>query len=123
MPLPFFNTRLNARANLRDEVIAIDLGGRHTKAVHVKNNADRLTLLGYTIQDSPTDQATFSVEAMAEHLKSVTRALNDGTKSVVISLGVADALVRRAEMPPMPMADMRQLLKYNTNNYLQQELP
>jgi type IV pilus assembly protein PilM len=123
MPLPFFNTRLNARANLRDEVIAIDLGGRHTKAVHVQNKADRLTLLGYTIQDSPTDQATFSVEAMAEHLKSVTRALNDGTKSVVISLGVADALVRRAEMPPMPMADMRQLLKYNTKNYLQQELP
>ncbi len=123
MPLPFFNTRFQPRTKLRDEVIAIDLGGRHTKAVHVQNRGERLSILGFTIQDSPSDQTTFSVEVMAEHLKNVSRALGDGTKSVVISLGVADALVRRAEMPPMPLDDMRQLLKYNTKNYLQQELP
>ena len=120
MSLPFFNTR----AKRRDEVIAIDLGGRHTKAVHVQNKGERLSLVSYTIQDSPSEtSAAATVEVLAEHLKSVTRALGEGTKSVVVSLGVADTVVRRAEMPPMPMGDMRQLLKFNTKNYLQQDLP
>jgi type IV pilus assembly protein PilM len=119
MPLPFFNPR----AKRRDEVIAIDLGGRHTKAVHVQNKGDRMSLVSYTIQDSPSEQSAWSVEVMAEHIKSVSRALGDGTKSVVVSLGVSDSLVRRAEMPPMPLDDMRQLLKFNTKNYLQQDLP
>src|SRR5687768_12413070 len=110
MPLPFFNTRNNRR----DEVIAVDLGGRHTKAVRVQNKGDRLTLLGYTIQDTPSEQSSISVEVLAEHLKSVSRALSDSTKSVVVSLSVSDTVVRRAEMPPMPVDDMRQLLKFNT---------
>jgi Tfp pilus assembly PilM family ATPase len=119
MPLPFFN----ARAKRRDEIIAVDLGGRHTKAVHLQSKGDQLRLAGYTIQDSPSEQSSFSVDVMAEHLKSVSRALGDGTKSIVISLGVADSVVRRAEMPPMPMGDMRQLLKFNSKTYVQQDLP
>ena len=119
MTLPFFNTR----AQKRDEIIAIDLGGRHTKAVHLQNKGDRFNLAGYTIQDSPSDKSTYSVDVLSDHLKAVSRALGDKTKSVVISLGVADALVRRAEMPPMSMDDMRQLLKFNSKNYLQQDLP
>src|SRR5436190_3363759 len=119
MQLPFFNTR----AKRREEIVAIDLGGRHTKAVHVQNKGGQLRLVGYTIQDSPSEQSTFSVDVMSEHLKSVSRALGDTTKAVVVSLGVTDSVVRRAEMPPMPMEDMRQLLKFNTKNYLQQDLP
>jgi type IV pilus assembly protein PilM len=119
MKLPFFSTR----AQKRDEVIAIDLGGRHTKAVYLQNKGDRLNLVSYTIQDSPSDTSTSSVEVLADHLKTVSRALGDKTKSVVISLGVADTLVRRAEMPPMSIDDMRQLLKFNSKNYLQQDLP
>jgi type IV pilus assembly protein PilM len=119
MPLPFFNTR----ARRRDEIIAIDLGGRHTKAVHVQNKGDRPSLIGYTIQDSPSEQSSFSVDVLTEHLKNVAHTLGDGTKAVVISLGVAETVVRRAEMPPMPLHDMRQLLKFNSKNYLQQDLP
>jgi len=119
MPLPFFSTR----AKRRDEIVAIDLGGRHTKAVHVQNRGGQLRLVGYTIQDSPSDQATYSVDVLAEHLKTVSRALGDRAKSIVVSLGVTESVVRRAEMPPMPMDDMRQLLKFNTKNYLQQDLP
>jgi type IV pilus assembly protein PilM len=120
MPLPF----LTARAKKRDEVIAIDLGGRHTKAVHVQNKGGRLTLVNFTVQDSPSEESsTPSVDVLADHLKGVTRALGEGTKTVVVSLGVADTVVRRAEMPPMPMDDMRQLLKFNTKTYLQQDLP
>ena len=119
MPLPFFNTR----AKRRDEIIAIDLGGRHTKAVHVQNKGDQISLVGYTIHDSPNEQSSLSVDVLTEHLKSVVGALGESTKSVVISLGVADSVVRRAELPPMPLADMRQLLKFNAKNYLQQDLP
>jgi type IV pilus assembly protein PilM len=119
MTLPFFSTR----AQKRDEIIAIDLGGRHTKAVHLQNKGDRFNLVGYTIQDSPSDKSTYSVDVLSEHLKAVSRALGDGAKSVVISLGVSDSVVRRAEMPPMSMDDMRQLLKFNSKNYLQQDLP
>ena len=122
MPLPFFNTR----AKRRDEIIAIDLGGRHTKAVHVQNKGDQISLAGYTIHDSPSEQSSLSVDVLAEHLKSVVGALGENTKStrsVVISLGVTDSVVRRAELPPMPLGDMRQLLKFNTKNYLQQDLP
>ena len=119
MPLPFFSTR----AKRRDEIIAVDLGGRHTKAVHLQSKGDQLRLVSYTIQDSPSEQTSFSTEVMGEHLKSVSRALGDGTKSVVISLGVADSVVRRTEMPPMPIEEMRQMLKFNTKNYLQQDLP
>jgi len=119
MPLPFFNTR----AKRRDEIIAIDLGGRHTKAVHVQNKGDQLSLVGYTIQDAPNEKSSLSVDVLAEHLKSVVGALGENSKSVVVSLGVVDSVVRRAEMPPMPMDDMRQLVKFNTKNYLQQDLP
>jgi len=119
MSLPFFNTR----AKRRDEIIAIDLGGRHTKAVHVQSKGDRLSLVGYTIQDSPSEQSSFSVDVLAEHLKNVSRALGDGTKTVVISLGVGETVVRRTEMPAMPLDDMRQMLKFNSKNYLQQDLP
>src|ERR1041385_898 len=109
MPLPFFNTR----AKRRDEVIAIDLGGRHTKAVHVRNKGDQLSLVNYAMQDSPAEQSSFSVEVLAEHLKTVTAALGESPKSVVLALGVAESVVRRAEIPPMPVDDMRQLLKFN----------
>ena len=79
MSLPFFNTR----AKRRDEVIAIDLGGRHTKAVRVQNKGERLSLVSYTIQDSPSEvSGGASVEVLAEHLKSVSRALGDGTRGL-----------------------------------------
>src|SRR4051794_38582308 len=93
----------------RDEIIAVDLGGRHTKAVHLQNRGGQFHLLAYTIQDSPNEQATFSVEVLAEHLKTVSRALGDRSKTVTVALGATEAVVRRAEMPPMPVSDMRQL--------------
>lgn len=119
MPWP-----LNKFANKnRDEIIAVDLGGRHTKAVHLQNRGGQFHLLAYTIQDSPSDKAASSVDVLAEHLKTVSRALGDRTRNFSIALGATETVVRRAEMPGMPVGDMRQLLKFNSKNYLQQDLP
>ncbi len=119
MTLPFFN--LHSRNH--DEIMAVDLGGRHTKAVLLRNSGGRISLNAYTIQDSPSEQSSFSVDVLAEHLKSVSRALGDGVKNVTIALGSTEIMVRRAEMPPMPVGDMRQLLRFNSKNYLQQDFP
>src|SRR2546430_5469750 len=50
-------------------------------------------------------------------------SLGGRTKQVVVAVGVGDSLVRHAELPMVPVADMRIMLKYNSKNYLQQDLP
>jgi type IV pilus assembly protein PilM len=42
---------------------------------------------------------------------------------VTLVLGVSDSLLRHAELPLVPVPDMRIMLRYNSKNYLQQELP
>lgn len=118
MPWP----TLKIRNKTRDEIVAVDLGGRHTKAVHLQNRGGRFNIVAYTILDSPSEQTSLSVDVLAEHLKSVSRALGDRTKNVTVALGASETVVRRAEMPAMPVGDMRQLLKFNSKNYLQQDL-
>lgn len=119
MSLPF----LNNQAKRREQIVAIDLGGRFTKAVHLQYKNDRYSLLGYTVMDSPPNETGLSVDVLADHLKAVARALGDRIKQVTLAVGVPDTFVRHAELPPVPVSDMRQMLKFNTKNYLQQDLP
>src|SRR5262249_30145256 len=51
------------------------------------------------------------------------QALDVKTKLVTLAIGVSDSVVRHADLPAMPIGDMRQILKNNTKNYLQQDLP
>lgn len=118
MPWP----NLSFSSKQRSEIVAIDLGGRHTKAVHLQSRGNRYYLIAYSIVDAPTEQTALSVGVLAEHLKTVSQSLGNRAKEVTIALGAADTVVRRAEMPPMPVGDMRQLLKFNSKNYLQQDL-
>jgi len=119
MGLPF----LNGQSKKRDQIIAIDLGGRSTKAVHVQRRGDVCTLLRYCVMDAPIYEKSLSVDLLAEHLKAVYSALDTKTKFVSLAVGVADSVVRHTELPQIPVADMRQILKVNTKNYLQQDLP
>jgi type IV pilus assembly protein PilM len=41
---------------------------------------------------------------------------------VTLSIGVNDSIFRQVDLPFMPPADVRQMLKFNAKNYLQQEL-
>ena len=119
MALPF----LNGTAKVRDQMLAIDLGGRTTKAVCLQRKAEGFVLSRYALLDAPIYERNPSPELLGEHFKSICQALDAKTRHVTLALGVNDALTRHADLPQMPVGDMRQILKNNTKNYLQQDLP
>jgi len=118
MALPFING-----AKTKDQMVSVDLGGRTTKAVQIQRKGSGFALTSFALLDAPVSDKFLSPEALSEHLKNVCQALGVKPRSISIALGVNDALMRHAEMPLMPVDDMRQMLKLNPKGYLQQELP
>jgi len=119
MALPF----INGASKNREQILSIDLGGRTTKAVQLQRKGERFVLSQYALLDSPIYEKNLSADLLAEHLKNVCQALETKTRSVTLSLGVNDSIVRHADLPQMPLSDMRHVLKNNSKNYLQQDLP
>jgi type IV pilus assembly protein PilM len=120
MALPFFPSGTRKK---RDQMLAVDLGSRITKAVHLQRRGDTFALCGFALIDAPIFDKSLSVEMLTEHLKAVAQALDAKTKLVALTVGVNDALVRHVELPPMPADEMRSVLKLNSRVYLQQDLP
>lgn len=118
MALPFLNSSAK-----RDSIISVDLGGRTTKAVHLQKKADKFVMSSYALLDAPIYEKALSAEMLSEHLKAVCQALDTRTKLTTLVIGVNDSIVRHAELPSMPLDDMRQVLRMNPKNYLQQDLP
>lgn len=107
----------------RDRMVAVDLGSRTTKAVSVQRRGDRFILNQYALLDAPIFEKAISADLLAEHLKAVNQALDGGkSRLLTITVGVNDSLLRHAELPRMPVDDMRMVLKLNSKTYLQQEL-
>jgi type IV pilus assembly protein PilM len=105
-------------------MLAVDLGGRTTKAVMLHRNGDESYVLSrYAMLDAPIYEKSLSGELLGEHLKNLCQAMELKTKYVTLALGVNDAVTRHTELPQMPISDMRQVLKNNPKNYLQQDLP
>src|SRR5690349_4706401 len=119
MALPF----LNGKAKKRDQMLSIDLGGRTTKAVQIERKGEGFVLSRFALLDAPIYEKNLSTELLTEHLKSVCHTLDTRAKSLTLAVGVNDSVVRHAELPQVPIGDMRQILKNNTKNYLQQDLP
>jgi type IV pilus assembly protein PilM len=119
MALPFFHSGDRKR---RDQMLAVDLGSRVTKAVHVQRRGDGYVLCRYAILDAPIFEKAIPVDLLAEHLKAVNQAVDGKCKWLTLTIGVNDALLRHVELPPMPVADMRMVLKNNSRLYLQQDL-
>ncbi|HMP83972.1 MAG TPA: pilus assembly protein PilM [Verrucomicrobiota bacterium] len=120
MGLPFF---VNGARTKRDQMVAIDLGSRTTKAVHVQKRGQGYIVTNYMTMDAPIYAKSLSADLLAEHLKALVQGLATKTKSVTLAVGVNDSVVRLADMPRIPVADMRQAIKFNPKNYLQQDLP
>jgi type IV pilus assembly protein PilM len=119
MALAFIDSRTK---RTREELVAIDLGSRTTKAVHLKRCPQGYALNGYAILDAPIFEKTPSPELLAEHLSAVHQALGNKTKAVSLAVGVNDAMVRSVDMPRIPVQDLRLVLKHNSKTYLQQDL-
>ena len=118
--LPFLN---GATKKKRTQMIAVDLGSRTTKAVLLEKRGEILALTRYALLDAPLFEKKISVEQLGDHLKAVAEALGGTTKLITMAVGLDDAIVRQIEMPQIPPDDMRQILKVNHKNYLQQDLP
>src|SRR5687768_3743538 len=120
MALPSFSRT----AKKRDQIIAIDLGGRTTKAVHLQRKNDAYSLGSFAVLDAPIYEKAYAPEILSDHLKNVHRALGGTrTKVLALALGVSDAIFRQVELPLIPADEVRAMLKYNSKNYLQQDLP
>jgi type IV pilus assembly protein PilM len=119
MALPFFDSGSRKK---RDQMLAVDLGGRITKAVHLQRRGDGFILTRYALLDTPIYEKAIPVDLLAEHLKAVSQAMGAKCKWIALTMGVSDVLLRHVELPPMPADDIRMVLKNNSRVYLQQEL-
>jgi type IV pilus assembly protein PilM len=104
-------------------MIAVDLGSRTTKAVLFERRGEILALTRYALLDAPIFEKKISPEQLGDHLRSVAEALGNPTKFITLAVGLEDAMVRQIELPQIPLEEMRQILKVNHKNYLQQDLP
>lgn len=107
----------------RDQVVVLDLGGRSTKAVHIQRKGEEYSLINYLLVDAPAAENGGSTGTMGEHIKSVWKQLGAKTRNLSLVLSPSNSMLRLAEVPLMPLGDMRLMLKLNSKNYLQQELP
>src|SRR5215469_2236812 len=120
MAWPILN---GASMKRRNQVLAVDLGTRTTKAVVIDRRGDGFALTRYVLLDAPIFDKKISSELLAGHLRDVVQKLDVPVKSVTLAIGLDDALVKQIELPPIPLDDMRLVLKNNSKAYLQQDLP
>lgn len=106
-----------------DQLVAIDLGTRTTKAVQLQRKDGKLVLSQYALVDTPISERTLSTDMLCDHLKTVAQELRSKVKALALTVGVNDALVRRVEVPQIPTEDLRSIVKLNSRTYLQQDLP
>jgi type IV pilus assembly protein PilM len=106
----------------RDQMLAVDLGSRTTKAVQLQRQGEALVLNRFAILDAPIFEKSLSAELLGEHLRAVVQAMDVKARLVALTTNVNEALVRHVEMPRMPIEDMRLILKHNSRSYLQQDL-
>src|ERR1041385_9029700 len=119
MALPFLDRDGRSK---RDQILAVDLGGRRTKAVQIQRQGDSLALTGYAMMDAPVFDKTIPVELLTEHLQTLNTTMGSKTKLLAMTVGVNDSVVRPVEMPKIPIDDLRQVLMLNSKTYLQQDL-
>lgn len=112
-----------ASAKKRNQILAVDLGSRTTKAVLIERRGDVMALTRYALLDAPIFEKKISAELLAAHLREIVQKLDAQPKWVSLAVGLDDSLVKQIELPQIPVDDMRMVLKNNPKSYLQQDLP
>jgi len=118
MALPF----LDRTAHQKRQVVAVDLGGRTTKAIHLQRRGEGFALCHYTLMDTPSVETTLSTDGLAEHLRAIQAALKTPAKRLALAVGTSNAFVRHVELPRMAAEAVRLALKHSAKSYLQQDL-
>lgn len=107
----------------RNQVVAIDLGARTTKAVQIQRKGAGFELTHFACKETPTSDKQLPPEALGQHLAAVMQAVSAKNKHATLVIGLNESLLRHAELPLIPVPDMRLMLKFNSKNYLQQDFP
>ncbi len=101
-------------------VVGIDLGRHALKAVHLQRKGSRIFLQGYASRvvagTDPKD-----ADALAHHLKLLTRDLGAGGKGTVVAVSNPDSLIRIIEQPTTPTHLLRDALRLNGLALLNQD--
>jgi type IV pilus assembly protein PilM len=106
----------------RNQVLAVDMGGRTTKAVLIERRGDLLALTRYAMLDAPIFEKKISSELLAGHLREIVQKMDANVKWTSLAVGLDDAILKQIELPQIPVDDMRLVLKNNPKAYLQQDL-
>ncbi len=117
MTIPFLNGGGN-----RDQVLAVDLGARTTKAVLLERRENTFSLARFTVQDAPIYDKVLPQGLLTEHLRAIMNAMQPKTRQVTLAIGAGESVLRSTELPLMPVSEMRQMLKFNSKTHLQQDL-
>lgn len=104
-------------------MLVVDLGGRTTKAVVIEPRGENLALTRYALLDAPIFDKKISSELLAGHLREIVQKMDARPKSVTLTVGLEEVMLKQIELPPVPVDDMRMIIKNNTKAYLQQDLP
>jgi type IV pilus assembly protein PilM len=107
---------------MRDQVFAVDLGSRTTKAVLLERKDNAFSLARFAVQDAPIYDKAMPQGLLTEHLRAITAAIQPKTRQVTLAIGASDSVLRSTELPLMPISEMRQMFKFNSKTHLQQEL-
>jgi type IV pilus assembly protein PilM len=120
MALPFLN---GASKKRRNQMLAVDLGSRATKAVVVERRGEVMALTRYVVLDAPIFEKKISAELLVTHLNEIVQKMDMRPKWITLAVGLDDSVVKQIELPQIPLDDMRHVLKNNSKAYLQQDLP
>src|SRR5689334_14490164 len=93
---------LSGKPKTPTHVISVDLGQRSTKAVSVQKKGNGFELLQYVLVDAPPADKGRGPDVIGEHLKVVTESLGVKSKPLILIIGVAESLVKQAEVPMIP---------------------
>ena len=104
MGLPILDSAISGK---RDQMMAVDLGSRTTKAVCLQRRGQGFALCGFALLDAPIYEKTLPPELLTEHLKAVSQTLQSKTRFVSLTASVNDAQVRHADLPRMPRGNRR----------------
>jgi type IV pilus assembly protein PilM len=116
LPFPIGQTKK------RDQVLSIDLGSRHTKAVLLQRAGNGFKLSRYSIKEAPVYEKGFNPALLAEHLRDVAQSLQPKTRQMLLSISSSESILRGIELPLLPVNQMRQMLRLNSKTYLQHDL-